>query len=117
MDMKHRAARFSELLGMEVKGAITARGFAIGAVADAIHTERSTLSRYLNGRRDMPASILALIAGEVGMDPGAVVDRAYYRLIEELAPAGRPTGIEALNVEVGDPVRGAARPVRGSSQR
>ncbi|MBB5513425.1 transcriptional regulator with XRE-family HTH domain [Neomicrococcus aestuarii] len=42
-----------------------------------------SLSRYVNGKRDIPAPLFALICKEVGLDPGEVLRNA----IEEFTRA------------------------------
>jgi len=78
-----RGARFSVLLGLEMKGAIVARGFTATAVADIIGVERATLNRYLNGKRIIPSPVVVLVAEAIHEDPALLVRRAWDRLNEE----------------------------------
>ena len=87
MDMNLRGDQFSIVLGLEVKGAIAARGFTVKAVADAISIERSTLSRYLNGKRAMPAPVLVMIGQQISVSPVLIMQRALDRMPEGSVPA------------------------------
>jgi len=78
-----RGARFSVLLGLELKGAIVARGFTATEAAEQIGVERATLNRYLNGKRIIPAPIVVLVAEAIQEDPALLVRRAWVRLNEQ----------------------------------
>lgn len=78
-----RGIRFSVLLGLELKGAIIARGFTASEVAQSVGVERATLNRYLNGKRTIPSPIVALVADVIHEDPAVLVRRAWERLAEE----------------------------------
>jgi transcriptional regulator with XRE-family HTH domain len=78
-----RGTRFSALLGLELKGAIVARGFTATEVAQRIDVERATLNRYLNGKRIIPSPIVVLVAETIHEDPALLVRRAWDRLNEE----------------------------------
>ena len=82
-----RGARFSALLGLEIKGAIVARGFTATHVAEQIGVERATLNRYLNGKRIIPSPVVVLVAEAIHEDPALLVRRAWDRLNEEQPPS------------------------------
>lgn len=86
MDTQKRGELFSTYLGNELSGAIKARGKSALWVAERIGVDRVSLSRYLNGHRLMPASVLANAAEAIDMSPETVVERAYARLLAECGP-------------------------------
>jgi|SRR5690625_133140 len=79
-----RGERFSQLVGLELRGAISAHGYEAQAVAGIIGIHSVTLSRYLNGHRIIPSSVVSNVAEAVGAHPEEIVARAYTRLIAEM---------------------------------
>ncbi|WIV44501.1 helix-turn-helix domain-containing protein [Glutamicibacter nicotianae] len=63
------------------------KGMPVKALAEATGIKLVTLSRYINGKRDIPAPLFALICKELGLDPGEVLRNA----IEEFTRAN-PAG-------------------------
>lgn len=59
----------------------------VKALAEATGIKLVTLSRYLNGKRDIPAPLFAIICKELGLDAGEVLRNA----IEEFSRAN-PAG-------------------------
>lgn len=55
----------------------------VKALAEATGIKLVTLSRYINGKRDIPAPLFALICKELELDPGEVLRNA----IEEFTRA------------------------------
>lgn len=48
----------------------------VKALAEATGIKLVTLSRYLNGKRDIPAPLFAIICKELGLDAGEVLRNA-----------------------------------------
>lgn len=69
---------------MELKGAITARGYSATKVAAEISVDYSTLHRYFKGQRSLPSDVFSNACEYIGVDPADLVDRAYSRLIDEM---------------------------------
>ncbi|MDR1387127.1 MAG: helix-turn-helix domain-containing protein [Propionibacteriaceae bacterium] len=86
---REQGERFAALLGAELKGAIKSRGRTANDVADRIGIERATLNRYLNGKRIIPSSTMAVAAIEIGMEPPELVRRAYERFKSSTEPLAR----------------------------
>lgn len=72
--------QISVLLGLELKGAIHAHGKTVGEIAEAVGIERSTLSRYLNGKREIPATTFILASRAIGVAPAVLMNRAMARV-------------------------------------
>jgi len=81
-----RAARFVDIVGEDLREAIHESELTITGIALAVGIERATLSRYLNGTRVLPLSTYIDICEAVAIDPHAIIDQAYDRLISELGP-------------------------------
>lgn len=78
-----RSRRFSELLGLELKGLFSSKGTTQTKVADGLGHSRTAFSKWLKGERNMPVSVFFNICEMLNADPGKILDRAYLRLIEE----------------------------------
>lgn len=72
--------QISVLLGLELKGAIHAHDKTVGEIAEAVGIERSTLSRYLNAKREIPATTFILAAHAIGVSPAVLINRAMARV-------------------------------------
>lgn len=92
MDIENleRGERYAHLFALELRGVIESRQSTISAVAQAIGTKPSTLSRYFNLHREIPVSTANDICEELRVDIGMVADRAYDRLIEEMGAVREP---------------------------
>lgn len=86
VNYKDRGDRFSELVGLELRGAMSSRGYVAHHVASQIDIHAVTLSRYLNGHRILPSSVVSSVAEVIGVAPDEIVTRAYSRLLAELGP-------------------------------
>jgi len=83
---ERRGERFSQLVGLELRGAIAAYGHDAQTVASIIGIHSVTLSRYLNGHRVIPSSVISNVAEAIGAQPEEIVARAYTRLLAEMGP-------------------------------
>ena len=98
MDMRGRADKFAEYVGLALKGAITEHGFAASAVADRLGRSRSAFTNWLNTRKaTLPLEVLAEACEVIGVEPSEVVKSAYERLCREHGPA-RPDRASLSNV-------------------
>ena len=52
------------------------KGVPVKDLAEATGIKLVTLSRYLNGKRDIPAPLFAIICKELGLDAGEVLRNA-----------------------------------------
>ena len=78
------------LLGGELKGAITARGYTAAAVADALGHSKAAFSNWLNGVRQLPTHAYENACEFIGIEPQDLVERAYRRLLDEQGPYTGP---------------------------
>lgn len=86
VNIEGRGDRFAELVALELRGAMASRGFVAQHVASRIGIHSVSLSRYLNGHRVMPSSVVSTVAEVIGVEPQEIVGRAYERLLDELGP-------------------------------
>lgn len=81
---RERGAVFARYVGLELKGAIVARGFTAKAVAAAIERGDANLNRWLNGKVEIPISVACEVAEAIGIEPAQIVRIAYDRVVAEL---------------------------------
>lgn len=92
-DMDHRGSTFATLVGAELKGAMTARGWGIAATAAATKHSPNSMSRWVNGLTAVPLQVLVEVCEVIGADPREIVARAYAHLLREGGVAElQPTG-------------------------
>lgn len=94
MDNRDRALLFTTYVGMELKGKITTRGFTAKTVAERTRRSASALNRWLNGRVELPLTVLCETCEIIGLEPAHIVDAAYNRLIVEYGGASRTTDLD-----------------------
>lgn len=75
-----RGEIFTTYTGHELKGALTARGWTIAAVAQATGHSAAAMSRWLGGQKSLPLSVLMEVCDVIGTDPREIIGRAYRRL-------------------------------------
>jgi len=83
---------FSRYVGLELKGKITARGYTAKAVALAAQRSPAAFNRWLNGRVELPLAVLCEACEVIGVEPHAIVDAAYSRVVVEHGPGERAAG-------------------------
>lgn len=66
-------------LAREIRAEMITRDISQADLADNIGLGRSTLYRYLRGRRDMPVPVLIAIADVLRVPPHVLLDRAEER--------------------------------------
>lgn len=52
---------------------IKGKGMSMQGISDRTNIGIGSLSRYINGKRDIPAPLFALICQDIGLDPGEVL--------------------------------------------
>ncbi|MGP5262806.1 hypothetical protein [Glutamicibacter arilaitensis] len=73
----------AEQLFEQIKG----KGIVLQGIAERTGISIGSLSRYINGKRDLPTPIFALICKDVGLDAGEVLRNA----LEVVASAKQAT--------------------------
>jgi len=71
-----RAAEFNYLIGKALKEEIARGGTTAKAVSKLLDVEEAVMSRYLNGKRQIPITVFYDICSAVGGSPGEIVRRA-----------------------------------------
>lgn len=100
MNKRERADTFVRFVGLELKGAITARGFHASKVAKQMGRSVAAFSNWLNGNTQIPMSVLCEACEVIGVDPTFIVDTAYNRLAVAYGEAGQDSSSydqEAIN--------------------
>ena len=109
MNIRQRAETFSTYVGLELKGRITTQGFTAKHVATAIGRQPAAFNRWLNGKVELPMSVLCEACEFINIEPSRVIDDAYSRLAVEFGERdGRfyPAEEFAKAVPGGDDVTG-----------
>ncbi|MCT2056910.1 helix-turn-helix transcriptional regulator [Dermabacter hominis] len=74
---------FVKALGAEVRTAATVAQVKIGDLAEAVGVSRMSLTRYLNGEREMTVPTLCRIADVLGVSAATLIERATRRAEED----------------------------------
>lgn len=80
MNTRKRAEEFTRMVGLELKGAITARGFNATQVAKATSRSPAAFNRWLNGKVEIPLTVLCESCEHIDVDPHFIVETAYSRM-------------------------------------
>ncbi|WP_435298494.1 helix-turn-helix domain-containing protein [Timonella sp. A28] len=80
MNSRQRAEEFTRFVGLELKGAITARGYKATQVATEINRSPAAFNRWLNGKVEIPMTVLCEACEFIDVDPKAIVEIAYDRV-------------------------------------
>lgn len=83
MNIRRRAELFSLYVGLELKGKITSRGYNAKSVAEGIGRQPATFNRWLNGKVEIPVTVLCETCEYIDIDPTGIVEDAYARLALE----------------------------------
>lgn len=78
-----RSAAFARFVGLELKGAITARAFTAKQVAVLMGRAEANFNRWLNGRVGIPLAVVCEACEVIGANPAVIVQNAYDRLLAE----------------------------------
>ncbi|MDR1294439.1 MAG: helix-turn-helix domain-containing protein [Bifidobacteriaceae bacterium] len=85
MDIRKDAERWTVLLGLEIKGALSAHGVLQSDLVSELGISDVTLSRWLNGHRPMQAWAVIAIAWKIDEPISELFARADRRLAVEHA--------------------------------
>lgn len=66
-------------LGQEIRAEAAALDISLTALAEAVNIDRTSLYKYLDGRRAMPLPVLRDIASVLRMSPVELLDRGEER--------------------------------------
>lgn len=91
MNTRERADMFVRFVGLELKGAITARGFHASKIAKQMGRSPAAFSNWLNGNTQIPMSVLCEACEIIGVEPTFIVDTAYSRLAVGYGEPGKST--------------------------
>lgn len=83
MNIRARAETFSRYVGLELKGKIVSQQFTAKAVAEAIGRQPAAFNRWLNGKVEMPLTVLCEACEYIDVEPSKIVEDAYARLAVE----------------------------------
>ncbi len=80
--MDTRSERFNRLVGDVMRSEIRMSGRSVRQAASDLEMDRSVLTRYLDGNRHIPVSVVYAVAALVEMQPEQLVRLARIRLDE-----------------------------------
>lgn len=83
MNIRERAETFSRYVGLELKGKIVSQQFTAKSVAEAIGRQPAAFNRWLNGKVEMPLTVLCEACEFIDVEPSKIVEDAYSRLAVE----------------------------------
>lgn len=83
MNIRQRAETFSRYVGLELKGKIVSQQYTAKSVAEAIGRQPAAFNRWLNGKVEMPMTVLCEACEYIDVEPAKVVEDAYARLAVE----------------------------------
>lgn len=87
---------FGRYVGLELKGAIVSRSLTAKAVAERIGRADANLNRWLNGKTEIPITVVCEVCEVLDLEPRTIVEHAYDRMIEELGERDAPTNVTQL---------------------
>jgi transcriptional regulator with XRE-family HTH domain len=74
------AQRFTIALGAQIRAEAAYRRISITRLAREVEIDRSTLTRYLDGKREMPLSLLYDIGEALGVPAQTIMHRTMERM-------------------------------------
>lgn len=80
MDIFKKAEIFATYVGLELKGAITARGRTAKELAELTKHSPAAFNRWLNGKTPIPVTVLCEVCEVLEIDPQKIVGWAYDRV-------------------------------------
>lgn len=78
-----RGLIFGKYVGLELKGAIISRGNTAAGVAKSLGHSQSAFTNWLNGKVQIPISVVVNASEVIGIEPSQIIDAAYDRLVYE----------------------------------
>ena len=106
MNIRQRAETFSRYVGLELKGKIVSQQFTAKAVAEAIGRQPAAFNRWLNGKVEMPMTVLCEACEYIDIEPSKIVDDAYSRLAVDFGERDGRIYVPTERDEFGDLVPG-----------
>ena len=83
MNNRERAEAYTRYVGLELKGAIIARGFSATQVATLAQRSPAAFNRWLNGKVEIPLTVVCQACEVIGIEPVTILKIAYDRLCVE----------------------------------
>lgn len=83
MDNRQRSELFATYVGLSLKGRIVTQGRTAKSVAEEMGRSAAAFSRWLNGKNELPLSVLAEACEAIDVEPSIVIEDAYSRLCLE----------------------------------
>lgn len=83
MNKRERAETFARYVGLELKGKIITQGHTAKSVAEEMGRSPAAFNRWLNGKVELPLSVLGEACEVIDLDPQGIVEDAYSRLCVE----------------------------------
>lgn len=80
MDIFKKAEAFATYVGLELKGAIVARGRTAKELAEITKHSPAAFNRWLNGKTPIPVTVLCEVCEVLEIDPQKIVGWAYDRV-------------------------------------
>lgn len=80
MNTRQRAETFTLYVGLELKGKIVSQGFTAQKVAETIGRSPAAFNRWLNGKSELPLSVLCEACEIIDVEPRQIVETAYDRM-------------------------------------
>lgn len=85
---RNRSETFARYVGLQLKGSIIARSLTAKAVAEAIGRGDANLNRWLNGKVEIPISVVCEVCEFIGVEPSQIIQLAYDRMVFENGEPG-----------------------------
>lgn len=119
MNTRARAEAFARYLGLELKGRIVSQGFTALKVAQTTGRSPAAFNRWLNGKVDIPVTVLCEASEVIGVEPQEIVDAAYSRMVITLGELDGttydPEAVAHAHAEVDAIEKGAPLPMSQAS--
>ena len=80
MNTKERAESFARYVGLELKGKIVSQGFTALKVAETIGRSPAAFNRWLNGKSEIPLTVLCEACEVIDIEPRSIIESAYDRM-------------------------------------
>ena len=83
MNKRDRSELFAKYVGLALKGRIITQGRTAKSVAEEMQRSPAAFNRWLNGKVELPLSVMAEACEAIDVEPATVVEDAYSRLCLE----------------------------------
>lgn len=99
---RERSEIFGRYVGLQLKGTIVARASTAKEVAARIGRADANLNRWLNGKTEIPLSVLCEVCEFLRVEPSTIVEQAYDRMVFEIGEPPQDTSREILRPNFGN---------------